>query len=89
MERKPVMLSPEDQQKAACNGKSDLSFFPLSNYGKLTLQEIQRAKDTCARCPVRVQCLKIAVENGYFGIWGGTTEDERKTIRENERKRRK
>ena len=36
------------------------------------------AKEICARCPVRVQCLLCAVLlRERHGIWGGTTADER------------
>ena len=45
-----------------------------------------RAIAICNDCPVRHQCLEYALEHGeHFGIWGGTTERGRRTIR---RKRR-
>lgn len=34
--------------------------------------EIARAKAICARCPVRVPCLRSAVERAEpWGVWGG------------------
>lgn len=45
-------------------------------------QGIAVAKATCAICPVRYECLKSALERGeQWGIWGGMTPDERKTLR--------
>lgn len=42
------------------------------------------AKAICARCQVRVECLEFAIENcEKFGIWGGTSEKERRVIRRN------
>ena len=52
--------------------------------GKLVKSVYSRegeAKTLCLSCPVRVQCLVAALENNAVGIWGGTTEAERKTIR--------
>jgi WhiB family redox-sensing transcriptional regulator len=39
----------------------------------------KRAKAICATCPVRADCLDWAVRNRISsGIWGGTTESERR-----------
>lgn len=34
----------------------------------------RRAKEICAGCPVRQECLEYALKNGETGVWGGTTE---------------
>lgn len=40
------------------------------------------AKAVCAACEVRVQCLEYALDRDErFGIWGGTSEFERKKLR--------
>jgi hypothetical protein len=40
------------------------------------------AKAVCATCPVHVECLTWALANHErFGIWGGTSERERRRIR--------
>ncbi len=40
-----------------------------------------KAKSVCIRCPVRVKCLQVALENGEeFGIWGGLTALERQAL---------
>ncbi|MBA2390405.1 MAG: WhiB family transcriptional regulator [Geodermatophilaceae bacterium] len=40
-----------------------------------------RAKRVCARCPVRLDCLAEALDNRVqFGVWGGMTERERRTL---------
>jgi hypothetical protein len=39
------------------------------------------ARETCAACPVREECLQHAlVNNETSGIWGGTTDRERQRI---------
>lgn len=41
-----------------------------------------RAKEVCGECPVKVDCLDYALEtNQDSGIWGGTSEEERRTLR--------
>lgn len=40
------------------------------------------ARAVCAGCPVRLECLAYALRNGEeYGIWGGTTERDRRLIR--------
>ena len=39
------------------------------------------AKSVCARCQVRKQCLSYALATGpVHGVWGGTSEDERRHL---------
>lgn len=34
--------------------------------------ELAEAQAICARCPVRVPCLNMALEEGFeYGVWGG------------------
>lgn len=55
------------QEQAACKGCTEL-FFPDKGDMKSTFE----AKKVCATCPVRVECLEFALENGEtVGIWGG------------------
>ena len=40
-----------------------------------------RAKQMCAGCPVRSECLAEALDNSIeWGVWGGMTERERRAI---------
>lgn len=41
----------------------------------------QEAKEVCARCPVRTECLGHALRvQEPYGVWGGLTEDERRAL---------
>ncbi len=41
----------------------------------------QQAKQVCKACPVRSECLAHALDTRTeFGVWGGTTERERRQI---------
>jgi WhiB family redox-sensing transcriptional regulator len=40
------------------------------------------AKAVCGRCRVKRECLRFALDSRQdFGVWGGTTEEERKLMR--------
>jgi WhiB family redox-sensing transcriptional regulator len=39
-------------------------------------------RELCATCPVRVECLEYALaDESLTGLWGGTTDTERRMIR--------
>lgn len=39
------------------------------------------AKAVCRSCPLIAECLAHALANREFGVWGGTSDDDRKAIR--------
>jgi sulfatase maturation enzyme AslB (radical SAM superfamily) len=41
----------------------------------------QEAKAICAECPYKKVCLEFAIKHWETGIWGGTTDLERKRMR--------
>ena len=69
------------RRKAICRDTDPDVFFPVGTTG-YALVQIAKAKGVCGECPVRVQCLDYALEtNQDSGIWGGTSEDERRVLR--------
>jgi WhiB family transcriptional regulator, redox-sensing transcriptional regulator len=69
------------RDRAACRRLDPELFFPVSASGE-SLPQIETARRVCERCPVRTACLRWALGAGQVsGIWGGTTEEERRTIR--------
>lgn len=92
MTRRPVSLTPDLitdwKTRAACAGYPNSLFFPAPEAQE---KAIQRAKGICSVCPVIHFCLEYALEsNQRSGIWGGTTEAERRSLRRKwlERRRR-
>jgi WhiB family redox-sensing transcriptional regulator len=62
--------------QAACRGTDTEIFYPV------TPDEEAEALSICATCPVRAQCLDDAIRNReIYGIWGGTTPEQRRRIR--------
>jgi WhiB family redox-sensing transcriptional regulator len=67
------------RERAACLSEDPDLFFPDGNTGPALLQT-EKAKSVCRGCPVAAACLKWAVESGQdYGVWGGMSEDERRT----------
>ena len=42
---------------------------------------VANAKAVCIDCPVAVQCLQAALAENEYGIWAGTTMEERIVMR--------
>jgi len=69
------------RRSAACRHEDPALFFPVGATGH-AVEEIAAAKAVCARCPVRLACLRYAlVTHQEFGVWGGHDEDERRVLR--------
>ncbi|WP_433018197.1 WhiB family transcriptional regulator [Kribbella sp. CA-294648] len=67
-------------QGACLDVDADL-FFPIGS-SNAAYHQMEDARKVCMRCPVREQCLAWALESGHEqGIWGGTTDDERRLLR--------
>ena len=79
-----IALRPADlaelrwQDKALCAEVDPEIFFPEKGGSTLA------PKAVCGCCEVRAECLEYALEHedaGRFGIWGGTSERERRLLR--------
>jgi WhiB family transcriptional regulator, redox-sensing transcriptional regulator len=66
---------------AACRNIDPELFFPPRRTGA-GLDHIEAAKSVCRRCAVQLECLEFALAaNQQDGVWGGTSEDERRHLR--------
>lgn len=69
------------RDSAACRGEDPDLWFPIGRSDEFA-PEIEKAKKICAVCPVRSDCLQDALDVPHkYGIWGGTDEWERATLR--------
>ncbi|MFJ8025776.1 WhiB family transcriptional regulator [Streptomyces sp. NPDC096311] len=74
---------------AACSRVDPDLFFPISQGGP-ALTQIDETKAVCGRCAVVRQCFDWALRMGQVeGVSGGTTEIERRALRQNEARRTK
>jgi WhiB family transcriptional regulator, redox-sensing transcriptional regulator len=65
---------------AACRSADPEIFFPISWTGP-GRADVTRAKAICADCRIQRLCLDYAIDSGQAdGVWGGTTEEERRLI---------
>ena len=67
--------------QARCLNEDPELFFPVGNTGP-ALEQIEQAKTICRQCDVAAQCLEYAIkENQDTGVWGGLSEDERRSLK--------
>lgn len=84
---------PEWWDEAKCRASGPLRFYPDKAEGDDATAWADSAKSVChgwdgqPPCPVKRDCLEWALEHREkFGVWGGRTEAERKSIRRMRRK---
>lgn len=70
---------PDWMDRGACVGMNADLFFPPRGVHTADMAE---AKAVCAGCPVEQTCRDYALRHHIkYGLWGGTTERERRAIR--------
>lgn len=66
---------PSWRDQAACRGVGPEVMFPSDGVG------VVRAQQVCGSCPVRDACLAYALAKPEdHGVWGGTSERERRAM---------
>ena len=66
---------------AACRDTDPDLFFPVGTTGP-AVEQIDSAKAVCTECDAQEECLDLAVvTNQDSGVWGGTSEEERRVLR--------
>ncbi len=69
------------RDEAECLSLAVALFFPVAESNTFG-EEVDTAKAVCRMCPVRDHCLEFALKTGQTeGVWGGTSEAERRRIR--------
>ncbi|POX46094.1 WhiB family transcriptional regulator [Streptomyces sp. Ru71] len=69
------------REHAACRHEDPDLFFPIGTSGP-SLVQTEQAKAVCRGCPVREPCLRFALDTDQtIGVWGGTSETERRALR--------
>ncbi|MFD6290912.1 WhiB family transcriptional regulator [Streptomyces sp. NPDC060205] len=71
------------RERALCRYEDPDLFFPIGAHDSgAGLLQTDEAKAVCRRCPVMRRCLDWALAAGPVeGIWGATTEAERRAVR--------
>ena len=69
------VLDTDWMAEGNCAERPPSLFFPSDGVG------VEVAKRVCADCPVKARCLDYALDNRIdHGVWGGTSERERRRI---------
>ena len=78
----PYIEEEEWYENAACRGTDPALFFPDGTTTPEALEKIDEAKAVCILCDSQTECLRYAIKsNQDSGVWGGTSEMERRQIR--------
>lgn len=73
--------SDDWRRQAACKDTDPDLFFPVGATGG-ALEQISEAKLVCQACEAQEPCLEFALAtNQESGVWGGTSEEERRKLR--------
>ena len=84
MQSRSINLSIENddwREFSACRDTDPDLFFPVGTTGP-AIEQIENAKAVCRTCDVQTNCLEYALtSNQDSGIWGGTSEEERRVLR--------
>lgn len=74
--------SQDWKNDAGCLGPNRTLFHnPHGERASTKRRRTNAAKRICRECPVQIDCLRSALDNREpSGVWGGKTEDERRTI---------
>lgn len=77
------------RSSAACLDEDPELFFPVGTTGP-AVEQSEAAKRICTTCDVREPCLEFALaSNQDSGVWGGLTEDERRSLKRARQRRRR
>ena len=72
-----LLIRPWWHAEAACRGTDAIFFVDRG-------ESAEPAKAICSTCPVVDECRDFALDSGEkHGIWGGTSERERRVLRKN------
>jgi WhiB family transcriptional regulator, redox-sensing transcriptional regulator len=72
------------RDRASCSRINAVYFFPPGHFERKPEKDDREnhARELCASCPVRAECLEHALAIGEtHGIWGGLNELERRRLR--------
>ncbi len=76
MIREFTLRSITDRRDRSCIDVDASVFFPRQR----TRGAVDYAKQFCDRCPITNECREYARIQDLDGIWGGTTEAERRAV---------
>lgn len=62
--------------------ESEPDMFFAETDGPNYYQLLNSARRVCTGCPYQLECLTFAVEENLEGVWGGTSDGERRRMKE-------
>ncbi len=76
-----VQMDIKWRSVASCLDTDPELFFPVGATG-LAVTQIEQAREVCMGCACQEKCLEFALRtNQDAGVWGGSSEEERRHLR--------
>lgn len=73
-----LLEAPDWYADAACKEHPEIRWVDLGR----NAAKVEAAREICAGCLVRLECLHMALADpALIGVWGGTTAAERQSLR--------
>lgn len=70
-----------DWEKAACADMPLNLFYIFEEQARIKwIFDVEIVRKTCFACPIWNSCLRYSLEKESYGIWGGLTTQERKSL---------
>jgi hypothetical protein len=73
-----------DWEQAKCRGMETNDFYTVEEKRqtlKVQQELMEVIRPTCFSCPIWQDCLRYAMKNEEFGVWGGLTSTERNSFK--------
>jgi WhiB family redox-sensing transcriptional regulator len=67
-------LTSQWMEEGICNYENRKLFYSL------LIREQREAVKICQQCPIIDKCREYAIKNNEIGVWGGTTEKQRRKL---------
>jgi WhiB family transcriptional regulator, redox-sensing transcriptional regulator len=71
-------------QDAACKGMNPKLFY-AEGQSQASIEIVRRAREVCAGCSVRGECLEVGLTQD-LGVWGGMSVEERRAVKRQRRR---
>lgn len=75
------MREPAKYEAPLCASVGGDFWFPERDGGTSNTTEMLMAQSICGQCMHQAECAEWGIQNEYYGIWGGLTENKRTLIR--------
>lgn len=75
------LVPPWEYENPLCKKLGSDYYFMEEDGGQLSIEQRKEIKTTCSSCEHQFNCAEWGINKEHWGIWGGLTVSERRSIR--------